>query len=381
MTPGYDDETGIYYAPNLTFPPIPEQPTWQEARTALDELLVLVKDFPFANEASKSVFLADVLTALARPTLSKSPAILYSATMAGTGKTLMASIANLIVYGHATLHPWPHGNEEELKKVFTSILLAGDPVVVFDNVPNGAVIKSAALSQFVTSDDYADRKLGESERVRFKNRTRVVLTGNNITLASDNARRTLVCDLQLQCESARDRQQEFAVPDLAGHIKANRPRLIVAGLTILRAYALQLQPLRMKPLESFEDWSWRIRDALIWLGQEDPVSAVQFDNDGTGEIAQAFAEIEAVSTAKRSTGNEAHFRANDLVNWAATNHVLRDALEQAGCADSMSTGKVGYWLRSLKNRIAGGRRLVCQQVNGGRQPNRWLIDSVNTESR
>jgi hypothetical protein len=374
VTPGYDDETGIYYAPNLTFPSIPEQPTWQEARVALDQLLALVKEFPFANEVSKSVFLADVLTALARPTLSKSPAILYCATMAGTGKTLMASIANLIVYGHATLHPWPHGNEEELKKVFTSILLAGDPVVVFDNVPNGAVIKSAALSQFVTSDEYADRKLGESQRVRFKNRTRVVLTGNNVTLASDNARRTLVCDLQLQCESARDRHQEFEVPDLSGYIKANRAQLIVAGLTTLRAYALHPQPLRLKPLESFEDWSWRVRDALIWLGQEDPVAAVQFDNDGTGEIAQAFVEIETVATAKRSTANGTQFRANDLANWAATNHVLRDALEQAGCADPLSTAKVGYWLRSLKNRIAGSRRLMCQQVDGGRQPNRWVIE-------
>lgn len=197
-------------------------------------------------------------------------------------------------------------------------------------------------------------------------------TGNNITLASDNARRTLVCDLQLKVESPRDRNQDFEVPDLSGFIKAHRPELIVAGLTVLRAYAIQ-QPLRMPPLESFEDWSWRVRDALIWLGQEDPVAAVQFDNDGTGEIAQAFVEIDAVVQAKRPGAAGAQFRANDLVNWAANNHVLRDALELAGCTDTNSSGKVGYWLRSLKNRVAGGLCLRCHQVRGGREVSKWSI--------
>lgn len=110
------------------------------------------------------------------------------------------------------------------------------------------MIKSAALSQFATSDDYADRKLGESERVRFKNRTRLVLTGNNITLASDNARRTLVCELELEVESPRDRDIAFEHPSLATHIKARRARLITAALTVLRAYALHPEPLRLSPL-------------------------------------------------------------------------------------------------------------------------------------
>jgi putative DNA primase/helicase len=231
----------------------------------------------------------------------------------------------------------------------------------------------------VTSDDYADRKLGESQRVRFKNRTRVVLTGNNVTLASDNARRTLVCSLQLLVESPRDRKIDFEIPALAAYIKEHRARLIVAALTVLRAYAIQPNPLMLPPLESFEDWSWRVRDALIWLGQEDPVAAVQFENDGTAEIAMAFGEIEAIANAKRRTSSSqpAQFRASDIVNWAAINPALRDALEVAGCADTSSAGKVGYWLRALKNRVVSDRRLVCYQVDGGRQPNKWAFEPLN----
>ncbi len=377
-TPGYDAVTQVYYAPNLSFAPIPDQPTREQAREALDELKALVAQFPFANDASRSVFLADVLTAMARPTLPTSPAVVYTATMAGTGKTLMASIANLIAYGHATTHPWSHGNDEELKKVFTSILIAGDPVVVFDNVPNGAQIKSAALSQFTTSDEYADRRLGESERVRFKNRTRVVLTGNNITLASDNARRALVCELQLQVASPRDRRIAFTLPDLQGHIKANRARLIVAALTVLRAYAICEQPLHQPPLESFEQWSWRVRDALVWLGEADPVSAVQFDNDGSDDIAEVFRLIVVVAKAKIRVGAQSKFRASELANWAAGNYELRDALQEAGCADPTNSASVGYWLRSLKNRIAGGLRLEIRQVNGGRAASLWCICQVDS---
>ena len=373
--PGYDEATGIYYAPNLRFAGLPAAPGWQEAREALDVLADLVKQFPFANAVSRSVFLADVLTAIARPTLPKSPVVLYSATMAGSGKTLMASIANLIAYGHATTHPWPGANEEELKKVFTSVLIAGDPVVVFDNLPNGALIKSAALSQFVTSDEYADRKLGESERVRFRNRTRVVLTGNNVTLASDNARRTLVCELQLQVESLKDRETEFEYPNLSAHIREHRARYITAALTVLRAYALHPDPLSLPPLDSFEDWSWRVRDALVWLGEEDPVGAVNYENDGSGEIAAAFAAMASVGELKLGSKGPLAFKASDVSMWAAGSFALRDALEQAGCTDCTSSGKVGYWLRAHKNRIAGGLKLVSQQIDGGRQANKWMLVS------
>jgi len=371
-TPGYDDETGIYYAPTLNFPQLPLQPSWAEARAALNELCDLVKQFPFADAVSRSVFLADVLTALARPTLPKSPVVLYTASMAGSGKTLMASIANLIAYGHATTHPWPNGNEEELKKVFTSVLLAGDPVVVFDNLPNGAQIKSAALSQFVTSDDYADRKLGESERVKFRNRTRVVMTGNNVTLASDNARRTIVCELQLQVESLKDRQVVFDHPSLATYIKQHRAQFITAALTVLRAYALHPQPLNQPPLDSFEDWSWRVRDALVWLGEEDPVAAVDYSNDGSGEVGVAFSTIQTMAKAKVA-GRIPEFRASDLALWASGNFALRDALEQAGCSDSVSSSKVGYWLRAHKNRIASELKLQSKKIDGGRQSNKWQL--------
>jgi hypothetical protein len=192
-----------------------------------------------------------------------------------------------------------------------------------------------------------------------------------------------VCDLQLAVESPRDRGVIFEQPALASFVLANRSRLIHAALTVLRAYALHPEPLRLPPLESFEDWSWRVRDALIWLGQEDPVSAVRFDNEGTGEIAQAFEAIAVTATLKcrkAIKGKALEFRANELAQWALHTGSLRDALEMAGCSDATSTAKLGYWLRAHRNRIAGGRKLACRIVNQGRQPNQWFIERSEDEN-
>jgi hypothetical protein len=69
----------------------------------------------------------------------------------------------------------------------------------------------------------------------------------------------------------------------------------------------------------------------------------------------------------------AEFRAQELAQWASNASGLRDALESAGCADAVSTQKIGYWLRAHRNRLAGGRKLACRIVNHGRQPNLWSV--------
>jgi putative DNA primase/helicase len=376
---GYDEATGVFFAPSMQFPQLSKHPDFAEARAALDQIINLVRQFPFANKVSLSVFLADVLTGLARPTLPKSPMVLYTANMAGSGKTLLASIANLIAYGHATNHPWPNSNEDELRKVLTSVLMAGDPVIVFDNLPNGATVKSAALAQFVTSEEYADRKLGESERLKFINRTRIVLTGNNVTLASDNARRTLVCGLVLDVESLRDRKIQFDYPSLADHIKRNRAKLIMSGLTVLRAYAMHASRLSIQPLDSFEDWSLRVREALIWLGEEDPVAAVEYDNDGSGELGWAFQAIQKAVAESDKNGMK-DFMASDLAFWVQCDPALCDALSLAGCREPDNSTKVGYWLRQYKNRRAGGYLLRDTKQNSSGGVKRWSITSLADES-
>ena len=107
------------------------------------------------------------------------------------------------------------------------------------------------------------------------------------------------------------------------------------------------------------------------------MAAVKYDNDGSGEIAAAFAVIQSVRLLKQHQKPGDAFVARDLAGWASGNAELRDALEGAGCADSTNTAKVGYWLRAHKNRIASGLKLTFEQVHGGRDPGRWsLLESA-----
>src|SRR5262249_8535282 len=63
--PGYDPATNLLYLPNGEFPPVPDQPTRDDAQKAARSFLDLVKDFPF-KKGHAVAWLAALLTVLAR---------------------------------------------------------------------------------------------------------------------------------------------------------------------------------------------------------------------------------------------------------------------------------------------------------------------------
>ena len=94
----------------------------------------------------------------------------------------------------------------------------------------------------------------------------VLASGNNLTFAGDVARRVVVCRLDAQMERPDARAFNFDVHD---EVLVHRPALVVAGLTILRAYVVAGRPEKLTPMGSFTDWDL-IRGALVWLGMTDP---------------------------------------------------------------------------------------------------------------
>src|SRR5262249_31974647 len=78
--------------------------------------------------------------------------------------------------------------------------------------------------------------------------------------------------------------------DLRAHVRANRPRLLTAALTCLRAYCHAGRPdMKLKPWGSFEGWSNLVRQCVVWLGQPDP--------GATREEVRKTADQEAVALA------------------------------------------------------------------------------------
>src|SRR5262249_33237815 len=117
--PGYDQATCLLYSPDPSLRVrIPENPSHEAAKKAPHYLLRIVQDFPFATAADQSTWLSGGLTILGRHAFEgPSPMHIYDATTPGTGKTLLAEITSLIVYGRLRGFYTAPSNDEEMRKV------------------------------------------------------------------------------------------------------------------------------------------------------------------------------------------------------------------------------------------------------------------------
>jgi hypothetical protein len=350
---GYDAASCVYYEPNASFPPVSANPTRDDALHALQVLLEPFAEFPFATDAAPSAFAALVFTEIVRPAVATSPVFFLTAPSPGTGKTLLSEMPARIVHGCGpALRPWVEG--EEMRKNLFSSLLAGDRTIGFDNLPNGVKVRSPILCGFVTAETYSDRKLGSSDVPVVPNRSVVFLTGNNLTPVGDLARRSIV--IRLDANTANLRERSFRIADLRGHVAANRPALLVAALTILKAYVLSGARSGKAPLPSFEGWSRFVREPLLWLGMPDPTSTQHDEaDDEAAPLTEAFELIAAEIGDREFTAADLATRCDLLISGDGP---LPTALEATGCGAPTDPARVGYWLREKRDRIAGHWKLV-----------------------
>jgi len=266
---GYDPATGVLFESKQTFPPVPERPTIDDARRALDELTEVVCDFPFARPEHKAVWLAGLLTPAARFAFTgPAPLFLVDSNIAGAGKGLLVHTIGRISTGRdVAVSAYAHVGDE-LRKRITSIALAGDRMVLLDNL-EGA-FGNATLDRLLTATYWKDRILGRNEECNLPLTTTWYATGNNVAIAADTARRVIHVRLDTMNEHP-DQRTGFRHPNLLKWVDKNRPRLLTAALTILSAYFKAGCPAQdLPPYGSFEGWSDLVRQAIVWVGLSDP---------------------------------------------------------------------------------------------------------------
>lgn len=269
--PGYDPESGNYFAPDgAEFPPIPESPSRDDALAAWDALADPLVDFPFVGEADRSVALAIALTLLARPAIAgPTPPFVIRTPTPRTGKDLLTDVLTTVGTGRATPGRTLPRDETEMRKVLLSIGLSGVHVVSFGNC-EGA-IGSAAISHAVTREVISDRLLGENTDETTPLRTVFLFNGNNPRFKSDFAPRVVVCNMDAKTPDPQSRG-EWRYDPLLSHVRRERPRLVAAGLTVLRAYHMAGRPRHGRSRKgSFEAWDDLVRGAIVWLGKADPL--------------------------------------------------------------------------------------------------------------
>lgn len=367
-TPGFDPASGLLLDFTAgSFPRVPQQPTKDDARRALVKLEHPFRKFPFVDDAAKSVALSAVLSALVRASMKNAPLHGYDAPAAGSGKSMLAEAVGLIAMGAPPPSLSQGKSPEEDEKRLVTVLFAGDPVIYIDNCERQ--VSGDFLCSMLTQATVQARILGLSERRVLPSTALVLASGNNLTLAGDVTRRAVICRLDAQMERPDTRVFDF---DCHAEIIASRSELVIAGLTILRAYRCAGAPQRLTPMGSFEDWAW-IRGALVWLDRADPADTriSILDNDPRRDEL-----IEVMRLWEKAFGNEAVEVGQ--IDSAKTEEAaaLRNKLIESACRQGQWNAKsIGWWLRRNKDRVVDGRAFKQRSAEDARQK-LWGLESA-----
>jgi len=287
-TPGYDEDTGLFYLPSNEYPKVPESPSLDEAKVALKSLLEIFRDFPFAEEWHRSSAVAAILSIISRPILRTSPLFSVTSTTPGAGKGLLVDVISITATGQSyPITSLPKDAEEIAKRLF-SIGKSGQRVTKFDNV--SGLFGHDHLDAALTDSKASTRKMREHDDISVELQTVFFVTGNNIRYRGDLGRRIIPITLLPETQNPEERTG-FIHKDLIRWVSDNHPRLLVAALTILRAYFVAGKPDQgLSTFGSFEQWSDLVRSVMVWIGMDDPnIGRVELQEDtdtGLSDISE-----------------------------------------------------------------------------------------------
>jgi hypothetical protein len=364
-TPGYDLVTGLLYLPirGLKVPSVPESPTQEQVREAVDLILKPVADFPFVDiDRHRTNWVGAMLTPLLRTILPPPyPWFVITAPQPGSGKTLLAKAIG-IVHGMVTRPELPAESEEQRKMITTILSDTTAPVALFDNL--AGVVRSSVLEALLTSVSWSDRLLGVNRNLSLTNDRLWLGTGNNAKIGGDLARRTY--DIAIDPKRPDPfLRTGFTIVNLEEWMEQQRGRYLAALLTVARGWVLAGRPAQEVRSDSFAQWDGALRGLLAWAeigtgfgqGRDSSTAAVSEDD---ADWATFLAEVHRVF-------GEREFRAKDVLSRIGNNDGFETATVQAETLPgdlaekwSRSTAtagvakSLGRWLSNREGRYANG---------------------------
>lgn len=375
---GYDEETGFILIEYPEMPGLPSDPTKDDALKALSELESLICEFPFADEASKSVALSALISPIVRGAMSVVPMHVIKASTPGTGKSFLLDLVASIVLGQPCPVMAAGKTEEETEKRLGGALISGQQIISIDNA-NGD-LGGDSLCQIVERALVQVRPLGKSEQITIESKSTVFATGNNIRLVGDMNRRAIVCTLNANTERPELRKFKKNPVD---EVLENRGKYIAAIITIIRAYIVAGKPSAIVPqLASFGDWSDLVRSALVWLGKTDPTKTMETARAEDPYLQNLKSVLFSIKT---FIGLDKSKTAKELIDIAITKKEafpsLYEALASAaGDKKEFITAKeLGKWLSRHEGRIIDNLKIVKKGNNHGHAV-KWSVSQVAVEA-
>ncbi len=356
QTPGYDEITGLFFdSGGIEFEPVPENPTIDDALSALALLHEVISKFPFVEMCDRSVALAAMITGVIRRSIRTAPLFAFRAPKMASGKSLLADVVAMLATGRPS-PVMPQGkDEDEDRKRLLALLIEGEPVNCIDNIERP--FASSALCSILTQVSWKDRLLGKTLTVTAPTCATWLATGNNLVISGDLTTRSLICDLDPKVE--RPEERKFDV-NLYEYIPEQRVRLVPAALTMLRAYHLAGRPNQgLSVFGRFEGWSDWIRSTLVWCGEADPCETrrrIEYVDPVRRQIQNVLQSWVVVVGEAGVTAAEVISKINLSLPEA---RALKEALEDAvlGGNGELNAIKVGNWLAKIERRLEGGLKV------------------------
>lgn len=291
---GLDPVTGLYVhlSDDLQGLDIPDHPTQDDivaSRSLLtDDLLV---DFPLKEQCDRAHAIAGLLTPIIRSLVPIAPICVFDGLTSRVGKGLLLECFVRILAGHPpNLTNLPKGDEQELRKLLTSMLLAGQTLIIFDEAH---VLESEVLCQMITAQIWSDRLLGGNQQARLKNVASTFTAGNKVKRNADIANRAYSVRLHTTEPNPQNRSgwKHDPLPDW---VMENRAELLRACLILVRAWFDQNRP---EPIDvptvlgGFEKWRSVVGGILEVAGIDgflESVDAERMAADFAGRCNTAF---------------------------------------------------------------------------------------------
>jgi len=328
------------------------------------------------GEEDTAAMLAGIITSLVRRILPAAPMMAITAPTPGTGKTLVAETFAIIATGRrASVLSLGH-DEAEAEKRLGGVLMAGDACILLDNVERP--LKGDLLCQVTTQQFVRLRPLGASGMVSIPTHALLVATGNNLSIVGDLKRRVVL--IRMDAKQERPEQRTFNRDHLE-YVFERRGTLIRAALEIPLAYFAAGSPAidGLHPLGGFELWDKMVRRPLVWLGMADPLKAAeglrQQDPD-LEAMRLLFESWRAVFPSGEATAAEVVSASLYTLGTGETltrpNRDLYDAMQMV-CSEKINSKRLGYWLRSHRDRIVDAMRLEQGGVDGTAKITKWKI--------
>jgi hypothetical protein len=246
---GYDEPTQYVYRPDQGLAvSVPDVPTRDETRAAVELVLEPIRGFPFVSDADRNAWIGMALTPLLR-FIAPGPYKLglIEAKQAGSGKSFLASMLAELHSGQT--HAELPREDAELRKKVTSALQNKGGLIVFDNVDGK--LSSPVLAGLLTTREWSDRLLGKSVNLTLPNDRLWVVTGNNTTIDGDMARRVLRCVI----DAGPDPELREFPFNPEEWMREHRAAYLAALMTLVRAWVCAGKPLGDSPgSDSYGTW-------------------------------------------------------------------------------------------------------------------------------